>query len=186
MVSVNLSVWRDLWAKKEAVKQDRYLKDLEGSPEITRGLKSPTILQYYSTTFTQSKTGKAPLRWDRNGVVREALPSDQYSVRVYGSRGNRKFLRAVVPAMEKKGSRFPHDQDTGMEREIDSAWGARGHRTQSADSNDGPGGGPTDGGAETRDAAPPDSQDDSYGAELIVDLGGIDFHGTRAHTGQGY
>ena len=105
MLTIKLSVnreWRDLRSKKEAVRQDRYLKDLEGSPEITPRLKSPTVLQYSSTTFTQSETGKAPLRWDRNGVIREALTSGQYSVRVCGSRGNRKFLRAVVPEMEKK------------------------------------------------------------------------------------
>ena len=66
---------------------------------------------------------------------------------------------------------------TGRERGIDSAWGARGHMTQSADSNDGPGGGPTDGDTETRDAAPPDSLNDSYGAELANGLGGINFCG---------
>ena len=73
-----------------------------------------------------------------------------------------------------------------MDRGVDSAWVARGHRTQSADSNSGLGGGPTDGDTVTRDAAPPDSQKNSYGAELIVDLGGRDYGGTRAHTGQGY
>ena len=157
---------------------------------------------------TRSQTVKAPLRWDKTGAVREFVPSDQYIVKIHGagriSRRNRKFLRADVPAMEEEGSRFPYGQDIGMQREIDSAWGARGHRTQSADSNDGPGGGPADGGTESWDAAPPNSRNDSYGAELaigleggdlygglddvtqVVELGGINFRGTGAYTGQGY
>ena len=165
--SVNLE-WKDWWSKKEAVMQGRYPKDFEVSPGVTPHLKP---LKVYTKVFTRSRTVKAPLRWDRTGAVREFLPSDQHIVTVHGagriSRRNRKFLRADVPAMEEKGSRLPYDQDIGMECEADSAWGARGHMTQSADSNNGPGGGSMDGGAQTRDAAPPDSQKNSYGAKSV-------------------
>ena len=84
--------------------------------------------------------------------------------------------------------RCPSSESGGFKIPVwpDSAWGARGHRTQSADSNSGLDGGPTDGGTVTRDVAPTDSQSDRDGAEQIIDLGGTVFSGTRAHTGQGY
>ena len=69
--------------------------------------------------------------------------------------------------MEEKDSGLLYGQDIGMGYEVDSAWGARGHMTHSADSSDGAGGGPTDGGTQTRDATPPDRQKDNYGAEPV-------------------
>ena len=69
-------------------------------------------------------------------------------------------------------------QDMGMDRKVDSAWGARGQMTHSADSNDGLGGDLTNDGTGTRDDAPPDSQSDDQGAWLCNSLRGRDL-GTR-------
>ena len=52
----------------------------------------------------------------------------------------------------------------GKDRKVDSAWGARGQMTHSADSNDGLGGDLTNDGTGTRDDAPPDSQSDDQAA----------------------
>ena len=120
--------------------QDRYLKDLEGPPEEKSRLQP---LAMNTKVLIQNQMGKAPLRWDKTGVVVEILPFDQYVVKVNGSnrltKRNRKFLRAYIPAFEQEESRFPHDQEVERECELDSAWGAMGHRTQSADSETGPG-----------------------------------------------
>ena len=114
--------------------QYRYLKDLEGSPEVTLRLRPITV---HTRVFKKDQTEKAPLSWDKTRAVREVLPSDQYIVRVQGSgrisRRNGKLLQADVSVPEEEGSRFPYGQDIGMGREVDSTWGARGHMTQSAD-----------------------------------------------------
>ena len=52
-----------------------------------------------------------------------------------------------------------------MECGSDSAWGARGQMNRSADSNKGPGGGPTYGEIGTQDAAPLYRRNDSQGSE---------------------
>ena len=69
----------------------------------------------------------------------EALPSDQYTIKVNGSnrliRRDRKLLRAWAPALEQEGLWPPHSPDGGSNDESDSAWGARGHGTWSADPN---------------------------------------------------
>ena len=67
-------------------------------------------------------------------------------------------------------------QDMYTERGIDSAWGARGQMTRSADSNGGPGGGHTYGGEGTQEAAPPDSRSDSRGTVVCSSLGGSPIH----------
>ena len=116
----------------------------------------------------------------------EVLPFDQYIVKVHGSgrltRRNRRFLRAYVPAFEKEESGFPYSQDIDMGCESDSAWGARGHVTRSADSNNDPGGGPTDIGNGTQDTTFLDSQDDSQGADLDNSFGGRDFETGQSDT----
>ena len=68
--------------------------------------------------------------------------------------------------MKKDSLRVPHGHGINTEREIDSAWGARGHMVQSADS--------VDEGTEVRDSIPPDIQDVNHEAELDKDLGGND------------
>ena len=62
-----------------------------------------------------------------------------------------------------------------MERELDSAWGARGHVTQSADSNIGPGEGHTDTVPGTQDDTAQDSQYDSQGVNPDNSPGGRGF-----------
>ena len=152
--------------------QDRYLKDLKGPPAAKSRLQP---LTEHTKVLIQSQTGKAPLRWDKTGVVVEVLPFDQYIVKVHGSgrltRRNRKLLRAYVPAFEEEELRFPYSQDTDVDRGVDSAWGARDHMNQSADSNAGQGGGPIDSGSGTQDTTSPDDQDDSHGADLESSLG---------------
>ena len=73
----------------------------------------------------------------------EVLPSEQYTVKVDGSnrliRRDRKLLRASVLALGEDGSRSTHSLDRDSEGESDSAWGARGHMTWSADPNMEPG-----------------------------------------------
>merc|ERR1712055_1237113 len=102
--------------------QDRYLKDLEGPPTTTSRLPP---LQEHTKVLIQNQTGKAPLKWDKTGVIVEVMPFDQYIVKVHGSnrltRRNRKFLRAYVPALEREELRVPYGQDTEMDREVDSA-----------------------------------------------------------------
>ena len=49
----------------------------------------------------QNQTGNKPKRWDRTGVVVEALPYQQYRIRMDGSGDislrNRRFLRRITP-----------------------------------------------------------------------------------------
>ena len=66
---------------------------------------------------------------------------------------NRKRLRTDIPTIRVASSRFPYRQD--------SAWGARGCNSRSADSN-GPGGGPTEGGKVTREIGPLSNQKDDH------------------------
>ena len=78
-----------------------------------------------------------------------------------------RFLRAYVPAFKEEESRFPHSQDTEMECELDSAWGARGHVTQSADFNTSPGGGLTDVVPRTQDTTPLDGKGDNHDSHEV-------------------
>ena len=52
--------------------------------------------------FVQNQTGPAPNRWDRTGIIIEAHPHDQFTVKIDGSgrltTRNRKFLRYFQPA----------------------------------------------------------------------------------------
>ena len=130
------------------------------------------------------------------GAVRGWLPPDQYSVIVYitgltrsdqylvtvrgmnrVSRRTRKLVWAGAPVTEEMGSGVLCGQDIGGGYEVDSAWGARGHMTHSADSSEGAGVGPTEDGTRTRDATPPDRQKDDYGAEPVKGPGRKDFGG---------
>ena len=59
------------------------------------------------------------------------------------------------PPLKWNGPRVVGEKlKTKLDRELDSAWGARGQWDRSADSNNGPGGGPTYGSTETKEAAP--------------------------------
>ena len=96
-----------------------------------------------------------------------------------------RFLWAYVPAFKEDESRFPHSQDTEMECELDSAWGTRGHITQSADSNTGPGGGLTDVVPGTWDITSLDGKGDSHdshGVDLDSSLGGRGLETVQSDT----
>ena len=161
--------WRDLWSKKEAVMQDRYLKDLEGPPATKSHLQP---LTEHTKVLIQNQTGKAPLKWDKTGVIVEVMPFDQYIVKVHGSnrltRKNRKFLRAYVPALEEEEPSVPYGRDIETDREEASAWGARGQRNQSADSHIDD---TTDSDTRTQDTNPPENQDVRNGADLNNSVG---------------
>ena len=176
---------RELWPKMEAV------KDLKDPPSAK---SRPQSL----TEHTKSQIGKTPLGRDSAGVAMEAPPFDQYVVKAHGSgrltRRIRKCLWAYVPAFEEEELRPPYNQDTDVARGLrflhsrdvdcgmDSAWGARDHTNQSADSNAGQGGGPADSGREAQDANPPDGQHGSHGAEQGNSLGEGDLRTGQAET----
>ena len=90
------------------------------------------------------------------------LPFEQYIIRADSSgrlaKRGRKFIRAYVSAGEKDQLRFG----------VDSAWGARDHRNQSADSNASQNGGHTVGGTETQDTTRSDQDSSSEGRDREV------------------
>ena len=128
-------VWRDLWSKKEAVIEERYLRSLEDSPTKYSRVKP---LKETDKVLIQNQTGKSPLRWEKTGTVVEVLPFDQYIVKVNGSnrltRRNRKFLRAYKPAVTQDRLLVTDGQGVEKEQELESAWGAREHVLPSSDS----------------------------------------------------
>lgn len=128
-------VWRDLWSKKEAVIQDRYLKSIEDPP--TEGSRLQPLKEN-DKVLIQNQTGKSPLRWEKTGTVVEILPYDQYIVKVSGSnrltRRNRRFLRAYVPAATQERMIIPIEQGGEEGPDVESAWGARDHMLPSSDS----------------------------------------------------
>ena len=121
--------------------RDRYVREFEGPPSKKARLQPLTA---NTKVLIQSQPGTATLRWDKTGIVMEILPSDQYTVKVNGSnrlvKRDRKLLRACVPALEEGESRSLHSLDRDSDGESDSACGARGHVTWSADPNNEPGG----------------------------------------------
>ena len=84
---------------------------------------------------TVLNTVSTPPRRNKSGVVRKVLSSDRHSVRAHGP-----------------GS------------ELDSAWGARGHGIQSADSKDGT----TDSGSESREEASLEGQINYLGTLQVI------------------
>ena len=80
---------------------------------------------------------------------------------------------------------IPHSLDLDKEGELDSAWGVRGHVTQSADSNTGPGGALTDVVPGTQDTTSLDSKGDSHdshGVDLDSSLGGRGLETVQSDT----
>ena len=88
-------------------------------------------------------------RWDREGAHYPRTTRDSRAM----PRRKKKPLRSGVPAMQTDTSRFPYSQD--------SAWGARGYSSRSADSN-GPDVGPADEGRRTRKIGPTGDQDGNH------------------------
>ena len=94
-------------------------------------------------------------------------------------------MGAYVPAFEQEESIIPHSQDLDMEGELDSAWEARGHVTQSANTYTGPGGALTDVVPGTQDITLLDGQGDnhdSHGLDLDSSLRGRGFETGQSDT----
>lgn len=93
------STWREAWASKESALRARFTKTSEVLNEHARRL---TNLSVGDRGFIQNQTGNTPKKWDRTGVVVEALPHDQYVIKVDGSgrltTRNRRFIRTFEPA----------------------------------------------------------------------------------------
>ena len=87
-------IWREAWQLKEQALRARFMKTSERLNMHTRNLKR---LKEGDRCFVQNQTGPNPNRWDRTGMIVEARPHDQYTVKIDGSgrltTRNRKFLR---------------------------------------------------------------------------------------------
>ena len=147
--------WGGWWPGQEAT-----LQDLEGAPAGESRHRPHTV-----EIPALMETGKPPPIDHLNHV-------DQYMARVRGSgllaRRGRKSLWIVIPATDVQPS---CGRDRGMEWKVDSAWGARGRMTRSADSSKGLDGGFMYGGIGAQDAASQGSQCDGQEVELGSNLG---------------
>jgi len=88
-------LWRRAWEAKEEALRCRMIRTSEALKQHTRPCRP---LKTGERVFIQNQTGPNRLKWDKSGIVVEALLHDQYLVRVDGSRRitrrNRRFLRA--------------------------------------------------------------------------------------------
>ena len=105
--------------------QDQAPRNLEDPPAAASSRPKP--LAERAKVRIQNLTGRAPLRWDRTGIIVRVLPFDQYIIQTYDlgrlAKRSRRFIRAYIPAPGKEQMRF------------DSAWAARVQRNHSADSS---------------------------------------------------
>ena len=94
-----LPTWRQAWSAKEDALRARYIRTTESLLKHSRPLR-PLLLG--EKVFLQNQHGSSPTKWDRSGIVVEALSHDQYRIKVDGSGRlalrNRRFLRAYTPA----------------------------------------------------------------------------------------
>ena len=104
-------IWRDAWAAKEDALRTRMTRTTE---EMTKGSRPLRPLRVGEHVFLQNQHGSHPNKWDRSGVVMEALGHEQYCVKVDGTgritNRNRRFLRAFQPATLTIGTRAPVPQ----------------------------------------------------------------------------
>ena len=91
--------WRDAWNEKELALRKRLTRWHESA---NRHCKALPALKVGNKCFIQNQHGPHERRWDRSGTVVEALPFDQYLIKVDGSgrvtRRNRRFLKRFEPA----------------------------------------------------------------------------------------
>ena len=93
---------RQEWRQAAEARAKAYSKrHVQKAEQLSRGSKSlPPLKRGYQVAI-QNQTGNKPKRWDRTGVVVEALPYQQYRIRMDGSGDislrNRRFLRRITP-----------------------------------------------------------------------------------------
>ena len=102
-------IWQETWKAREEALRVRFGKQLELLRRNTRDLPG---LNAGDRCQIQNQHGTHANKWDRTGRVVEALPYNQYLVRVDGSgritRRNRKALRKIL-AFEPEGMTVPPD-----------------------------------------------------------------------------
>ena len=90
--------------------------------ELTRGTKVLPELKPGTVVLVQNQTGKAPLKWDKSGVILESLGYSQYKVKMDGTGRvtlrNRVNLREIVPFSARKDPEYP--LSSRMDRESTS------------------------------------------------------------------
>ena len=88
--------WREAAEKRETAFQRRHVKMIEKSGKVLPDLAEGVHVA------VQNQHGSHPKRWDKTGMIMEALPFRQYKVKMDGSgrvtTRNRKFLREIIPA----------------------------------------------------------------------------------------
>ncbi|MEL6802938.1 MAG: integrase, partial [Bacteroidota bacterium] len=91
--------WKQAWSAKEEALRARFIRTSE---KINLHSKQLPPLPCGTKCFIQNQHGPHRNKWHNTGTIMEALPFDQYTVKLDGSRRlktrNRKFLRAYTPA----------------------------------------------------------------------------------------
>ena len=91
--------WQQAWSAKEEALRARFIKTSE---KINLHSKQLPPLKPGMSCFIQNQHGPLKNKWHNTGIIMEALPFDQYTVKMDGSgrltTRNRKFLRAYTPA----------------------------------------------------------------------------------------
>ena len=90
--------WVEAWQAKESALRHRFHKTSEALADHSRPLPALNVGDH---CYVQNQSGHHPKRWDRSGVVIEALGNDSYLIKIDGSnrltRRNRRFLRKFSP-----------------------------------------------------------------------------------------
>ena len=129
---------------------------MDPEPGDVPGLSHHSGVAWYGATMgprgTLSEEEESPPGRKTKGVARELSPPNWSPVKA-------------------QDMRRPQNPDRGREGRPDSAWGAWGYTTNSADSSNSPGGGPTYSGTKTRDATHLNSQRVGHAVEVVEGFG---------------
>ena len=94
--------WQETMVDRSKALAKRHNREREKWDEHTKNLKPLNLGDH---VYIQNMIGYNPLRWDRTGVIVEAKPFKQYSVKVDGTGRvtlrNRKHLRKFIPYYNK-------------------------------------------------------------------------------------
>ena len=95
--------WQETIANREKALAIRHSREREKWSEHTRELKA---LEIGDHVYVQNVVGNNPLKWERTGIVVEALPFKQYNIKLDGSGRvtlrNRRHLRKFIPFYKPK------------------------------------------------------------------------------------